>query len=149
MATVMNAMTPYDLYMHPTTQPFPIDYPTIGYNQMGSPDRLGVTRGTTLLSNLSGLQGDYYGNPWQGIRSWEELANQYPSNFPRQLAPQAVYEHEAGHTIDPRLNPQKYNKGYLTRGGLSGEVFNREMPAMKAEDDFWGTVLYNQKNRQQ
>jgi hypothetical protein len=47
----MNALTPYDLYNKPNTTPSPVDYQTIAYNQMGSPDQLGVPRGTVMMAN--------------------------------------------------------------------------------------------------
>lgn len=141
MATAFNAFTPYDLYLHPNKQPIQSDYPTIAYNQQGSPDMLGIPRGTTLMSSEPSL--------WQGIKSWQQISEQYPSNFPQQLMPQAVYEHEAAHTLDPRLrDPSQYNKGYLQRNNLEGGVYNREQPAMQGEDSYWGAIFSALRERQ-
>ena len=131
MATVMNAQTPYDLYNKPTNMPFQTNYPTIAYNQGGSPDQMGVSRGTVMMSTQP--------STWQSLRSWDELASKYPENYPKELVPQGVYEHEAGHTMDPRFLPPQ-NRGYLKRWGLEGSVANREAPALQAEQDYWDSV---------
>jgi len=132
MSIAMNALTPYDLYNKPNDMAFPIGYTTIGYNQMGSPDQLGVPRGTTMFTTEPNL--------WYGLRSYDDFANQYPQNYPKELLLQGAYEHEAGHTMDTRLVPPQ-NKGYLKRWGLEGSVANREAPALQAEQDYWQAQL--------
>ncbi len=56
------------------------------------------------------------------------------------LIANAIYQHEAAHMDDPRLLPQSYNKGYLKRFGLPGNIGNREKPALMAEDKFWDSL---------
>lgn len=131
----INAMSAMDAQGKPDYTPISMDYPTIGFNYKDFTNQ-GKEPFTVLASEPS----------WKyNLKSWSDIAKQYPKNYPRQYAPQAVYEHELAHYLDPRFNSEKMwsypNRGYLTRSGLSGGTLQREMPAMMAEDEFWYNLM--------
>ncbi len=121
MAIATNALTPYDLFMHPSKQPIPLQNLTIALNSGGSPDMLGTPRGTTLLSNNKSW--------WHALNSWKDEIQEYPDYMPKPLIPQAIYEHEAGHTADPRFF------------GRYKTPESREAPAQLAEENFWRRIF--------
>ena len=131
MNAVLNAFSPQDLALHPDTTP-PEGIPSTvafnarNYDGVGVPDVI-----LQAIGQSPGIKGKFH--------SMEDTAQDYPEEL-RPYAAQDIYEHEAGHDMDPRIDPSKAwsfpNHGYTTYSGLSGGQLQSEFPAMVAEGEF-------------
>lgn len=136
MAAYANAFTPFDLYTRPNSTPMQTN-PTTAVITDNPYGKIGAPGGTIMFSSET--------DPWQGLKKLKDYAQGNYNDIPaelKDLIPRAVYEHELGHYYDPRISPESYNKGYITKHGLPGEVANAEEPAMKAEDRFWRNAFF-------
>jgi len=136
---LINALTPRDLYTNPQYVPFPMDYPAPGFDIK--------RRGSTQLGIPQALVFSTEPSIKYGLKSMEQMRPEY-SDIPSELhrfIPQGIYEHELGHYLDPRLLPETYNQGYITRFGLPGNIASRELPALRAESKFWDYKIEERK----
>ena len=132
MQALINSFSPHDLYMNPDSSPRKFDYSTQAYNISNPHDDLGVKDAIVFSDSES------RNLPLNQMDSFEY--RDIPPSL-RNKASQAVYAHEMGHVNDPRLNPMAKNYGYMKKNGMSGEIWGRELPAIRAEDRFWGKAI--------
>lgn len=136
MAAVLNAYSPYDLFMKPDyTTAMDLGYPTPAFNIN---NKFGVG-----IPSLIALASQLPQNKLSQITNFDTIRKNY-NDIPQALQkyiPQGVYEHEVGHYLDPRLVPSANNYGYISRMGLPGGIASREEPAMQKENRFWEYIL--------
>ena len=136
MMKVLNAFSPYDLYNKPDSTPQDIGYQTSAFNINNFENSVGIPKAILLAASnpKSGL------TPIHSVSAEKGNYNDIPKKLLSYIA-QAIYEHEYGHEIDPRLSTEAKNYGYTTRYGLPGNIGGREAPAIKQEDMFWDALL--------
>ena len=139
MMALLNAISPSDLYMKPDYSPSDaVGYSTSAfdidnrrYGNIGIPEA--VVMASQEPKKLLPLYGmDTARKNYTDIPKWLQ-----------RFIPQGIYEHELGHTEDPRLVPEAKNYGYLMRNGLQGNIASREDVGMQAEDKFWDWIFEN------
>lgn len=113
---------PWELFQQRTNKiPVVSDYETPGINADFSKTK----------------DGNQYILPSNNESSLMGLLN-FLSMSPKDRA--GFFVHENAHVNDPRLNKSKMwsspNAGYITQGGLSGGVLQRERPAIQAENNW-------------
>jgi len=134
MNAVLNAFSPYDLYMKPDKTPSVFDYPTTALNIHNLPNDVGVKDLIVLASE----------DPKSFLSMIKKIGPEGYQDIPpelRQFIPQGIYEHEVAHYNDPRLLTQIRNYGYMLRNGMEGHIAGREEPAMQAENRFWDSLI--------
>jgi len=140
MMSLLNAISPYDLYNKPDVTPKEgqFDYPTSAFNiDNRRYGKIGIPEAIIMAS-----QGPKKLLPIYEMDTARKNYSDIPEWFQRFI-PQGIYEHEVGHSEDPRLNPEAKNYGWLVRNGLQGNVATREDVGMQAENKFWELLLSN------
>jgi len=119
----VNASSPWDLWRKPDDSPFYMDYPTSAVN-ISPPWHERKPKNKAIM-----------------FSSGEDIKRGLYQAEPRDM--QGIYEHEAAHWTDPRINPYRMwsfpNHGLTTYGGLSGGLLQREFPAMVAEERYYNS----------
>src|SRR3990167_1540463 len=135
MITLINALSPYDLYMKQDKRPIPLDYPTNAFNISNKPNDLGITDAIVQASrDPKDAKLGMYGTPTAA--RLDIPVDKQKLGYPRFA--QGVYEHEVGHYLDPRMFPYK-NKGKLIKYGMpqGTPIMTRELPAIEQERRYW------------
>lgn len=111
--------------------PIGMDYPTVAFNYSPNKHR---DKQYVMVSNADSIK--------------------YNLKDAKKMSPEeveGVRVHEDAHGADPRMNPEKANSfpnhGFTTYAGLSGNVLQREFPAILAEEAYWRDLQRLKKNK--